>query len=282
MTVRVDQQKTIIDLLNTCVTFQDIYKSRDLLMQLIKRNIQIRYKGSLLGLFWLFATPLFMLAVYTFVFSVVFKARWPAGGDDSKVAFALTMFCGLSVFNIFSESLNGSVGTIIGNPNYVKKVVFPLEILPVASMLTSLFFGLIWIGILVLGVTIFMQKVSLTVVSLPLILLPLILLSCGLSWFLASLAVYFRDIVHVVGILIQILFFMTPIFYSIEMVPGSFQKVLRINPLTDIVENAREILIFGQWPNWTAVAILTVCSLVIFQLGFVWFMKTKKGFADVL
>jgi lipopolysaccharide transport system permease protein len=282
MAVRVHQQKSMRVLFNSIVTFQDIYKSRDLLKQLIKRNVQIRYKGSMLGLFWLFATPLFMLAVYTFVFSVVFKARWETGGDESKVAFALTMFCGLSVFNIFSESLNGSVGTISGNPNYVKKVVFPQEILPVASMLTSLFFGLIWIGILVLGVTIFMQKLCLTAVCLPLILLPLLLFSCGLSWFLASLAVYFRDIVHAVGILIQILFFMTPIFYSIEMVPESFQKVLRLNPLTDIVQNTREILIFGHWPNWTAIGILTLCSLFIFQLGYVWFMKTKKGFADVL
>ncbi len=282
MDIRAGKQNTIRELLNTFTTLQNIYNSRDLLKQLIKRNIQIRYKGSILGLFWLFATPLFMLAVYTFVFSVVFKARWATDGGDSKAAFALTMFCGLSVFNIFSESLTGSVSTISNNPNYVKKVVFPLEILPIASMLSSLFFGLIWIGILVLSTPIFLQQFSITVVCVPLILLPLLLLSCGLSWFLASLAVYFRDIIHAVGILIQILFFMTPIFYSIEMVPESFRKVLRANPLTDIVQNAREILIFGHWPNWKAIAILTAFSLCIFQLGYVWFMKTKKGFADVL
>lgn len=280
--VRMDQKKTITDLLNPFATFRSIYRSRDLLRQLVKREIQVRYKGSMFGLFWLFATPLCMLAVYTFVFSVVFKARWGSDGDNSKVAFALTMFCGLSVFNIFSESMNASVGTVTGNPNYVKKVVFPLEILPVASMLSSFFFGLIWIGILVIGVTIFMHKLCVTAVCLALILLPLLLLSCGLSWFLASLTVYFRDIAHAIGIIVQMLFFMTPIFYSIEMVPESFQKILHLNPLTDIVQNTRQVLIFGEWPNWTSIGILTVCSLFIFQLGYVWFMKTKGGFADVL
>lgn len=282
MMARIEQKKTVRDLLNPIVTFRDIYKSRNLLQQLVKRNIQIRYKGSVLGLFWLFATPLCMLGVYTFVFSVVFKARWGADVGDSKVAFALTIFCGLSVFNMFSESITGAVGIISGNPNYVKKVVFPLEVLPVASLMSAFFFGLIWICILFLGVAIFMQKICLTALCMPLILLPLLLLSCGLSWFVASLGVYLRDLAHGIGILLLMLFFMTPIFYSTEMIPEPYRTVLRLNPLTDIVQNSRKILIFGRWPSWTTVGLLTICSLVVFQLGYVWFMKTKRGFADVL
>ena len=175
MITKVNQKKSIKDLLNPIMTFRDVYKSRNLLQQLIKRNIQIRYKGSMLGLFWLFATPLCMLAVYTFVFSVVFKARWGTDVGDSKAAFTLTMFCGLLVFNIFSESVSAAVGMISGNPHYVKKVVFPLEVLPVASLSSSFFFGLVWICILVLGVAVFMHKMCLTAVCLPLILLPLLL-----------------------------------------------------------------------------------------------------------
>ena len=274
--------KTIKDALNPIVTFRDIYKSWDLLQQLVKRNIQIRYKGSILGLFWLFATPLCMLAIYTFVFTVVFKARWGTEAEDSKAVFVLAMFCGLSIFNIFSESLNGAASVISGNPNYVKKVVFPLEVLPVASLLSALFFGLIWICILFFGVAIFMHKIYLTALCLPIILLPLVLFSCGLSWFIASLGVYFRDIPHSIGIVLQILFFMTPIFYSIEMVPEPYRAILRLNPLTDIVQNTRQIMIFGKWPNWSSTCIIMFFSLLVFQFGYVWFMKTKRGFADVL
>ncbi|UCG56534.1 MAG: ABC transporter permease [Phycisphaerales bacterium] len=279
---RIDQKESMKDLFNPIAPFRDVCKSRNLLRQLVKRNIQTRYKGSMLGLFWLFATPLCMLAVYTFVFSVVFKTRWGTDVGDSKTAFALTIFCGLSVFNIFSESVTGAVGIISGNPNYVKKVVFPLEVLPVASLLSAFFFGLIWICILVLGVAIFMQKMCLTALCLPVILLPLLLLSCGLSWFVASLGVYLRDLAHAVGILLLMLFFMTPIFYSMDMVPTSYRTALRLNPLTDIVQNSRRVLIFGQWPSWTTVGLLMICSLVVFQFGYVWFMKTKRGFADVL
>ncbi len=272
----------ITDLLNPLTALRHLYRSRDLLQQLIKREIQVRYRGSMFGLFWVFATPLFMLAVYTFVFSVVFKARWGTQPDQSKVNFALTMFCGLAVFNIFGESLNAATKTITGNPNYVKRVVFPLEVLPVAAMLSALFFGLIWMAILVIGVVAFMHPPGITIICVPLVILPLLLFTCGFSWLLASLAVYFRDLVHAVSILLHMLFFMTPIFYSIEMVPPAFQRWLRINPMADIVENTRAILIFGHWPNWAALGLLTVGSLVVFQLGYAWFMKTKGGFADVL
>ena len=226
-------------------------------------------------------TPLVMLGVYTFVFGVVFNARWPGFGD-SKAAFALIMFCGMTVFNIFAESVNGSVGIVTGNPNYVRKVVFPLEILPVSSVLSSCFFGLVWIGILLLGNVLFLHKFCSSIVCLPLIFIPLIILSCGIAWFVASLGVFFRDLAHVVGIVLQVLYFMTPIFYSIEMVPAKLRSILFLNPLTSLVQFAREVLMYDQWPDWRVLGIIILLSMVIFQLGYFWFMKTKRGFADVL
>lgn len=260
----------------------NIYRSRDLLMQLTRRNIHARYKGTALGLLWWFTTPLMLLAVYTFVFSVVFKSRWGVDIGDSKTAFALIMFCGLVVFNILSESLNGAVGVIVGNPNYVKKVVFPLEILPVSSVLTALFLGLTWFAVLLAGVGLFMQKICLSIVCLPFILLILVLCCCGLAWLVAALGVYIRDLPHVVGILLQVLFFMTPIFYPIEMVPAAFRSILLLNPLTTIVESVRKVVIYDQWPDWGDLGVGFLISIVLFQVGYFVFMKVKRGFADVL
>ena len=278
----ITRQQASWKFLNPFGTLGGIWKGRDLLGQLVRRNIEIRYKGTMMGLVWMVVTPLVMLAVYTFVFGVVFKARWGASLGDSKAAFALIMFCGMTVFNIFAESVNGSVGIVTGNPNYVKKVVFPLELLPVSAVLSACFFGLIWIGILLLGIVIFLHKFCLAAVCLPLIFIPLILFSCGFAWFVASLGVFLRDLAHVVGILLQVLYFMTPIFYSVEMVPESFRHLLLLNPLTSLVQSAQKVLLLGQWPDWLLLGIVTIHSMVIFQFGYFWFMKTKRGFADVL
>ena len=269
-------------LFNPAETFVSLWKTRDLLIQIVQRNIQSRYKASMFGLFWMLATPLFMLAIYTFVFSMIFQARWGETFGESKAAFALILFCGLTLFTVFSESINSSVGVIPSHQNYVKKVVFPLEILPVASVLSALVFGLVSIAILLAGLGFVLHSLTVTAICLPLILLPLLLLSTGLAWFVASLGTYFRDLQHVVGILLQMLFFMTPIFYLIERIPESFRFVLQLNPLASLVQQTRQILIFGQWPDWGNLFLLTCASLLIFQLGYVWFMKTKRGFADVL
>ena len=276
------QPNSIWILFNPILALLSIWRRRDLLWQLVRRNIQVRYKGTIMGLVWMVITPLMMLAVYTFVFSVVFKARWGTDFGDSKVAFALIMFCGMVVFNIFAESVTGSVGVITGNPNYVKKVVFPLEILPVSAVFSSIFFGLVSLIILLAGVGLVMHKFSVTIICLPLVFVPLFLLCSGMAWFVASLGVYVRDLAHVVGIVIQVLFFMTPIFYSVEMVPKSLRPVLILNPLTTIVQTTRYVLIYDKWPDWSELAIVSLLSLIIFQLGYVWFMKTKRGFADVL
>ena len=188
----------------------------------------------------------------------------------------------MAVFNIFSESVTGSCSLITGNPNYVKKVIFPLEILPIAQVSAATVLGFIWFGLLLLGAIIFMKGLVWTMLLLPLVLIPLILLSCGLSFLAASLSVFFRDIQHLIGVIIQILFFMTPIFYPIQAIPEQYRWVMQINPLSSIVEQARTIFLYGKMLDWTMYGTGLLISLVIFQLGLVWFIKTKRGFADVL
>jgi len=272
----------LVKLFNPWIGTKIILKNRELLFQLVKRNIASRYKGSVLGLFWSLAQPLMMLAVYTFVFSVIFKARWGIDSSDSKTAFAIIMFCGMAVFNIFSESITGSCSLITGNPNYVKKVIFPLEILPVAQVSAATILGAVWFGLLLAGTAIFMQSIAWTMLLLPLMLIPLILLSCGLSFLVSSLSVFFRDIQHLIGIITQILFFMTPIFYPVQAIPEQYRWVMRINPLSSIVEQVRTVFLYGKTPDWPMYGISLLISLAVFQLGLVWFIKTKKGFADVL
>lgn len=260
-----------------------VMRHKDLLFQLLIRNLTSRYKGSVLGLVWSFAQPLMLLCVYTFVFGVVFKARWDASVlTGIPAAFPLIMFCGMAVYNIFSESVNTSTTLIVNNASLVKKVIFPLEILPLANVLTSLVFSLAWFVLLFTGVALFTQQVTWSMLYLPLPLIPLLLLSAGASFFLASLGVYLRDIAQVVGIFTQVLFFMTPIFYPLSLVPEHFRWLLQINPLTYIVEEVRWIFLYGQTPHFLNLAVLTVFSMIVFQLGLIWFTKTKKGFADVL
>lgn len=268
---------------NPCIVIRILQKNRNLLWQLLKRNITSRYKGSVLGLFWSVAQPLMMLAVYSFVFGIVFKARWgdtPAGVSD--VPFPLIMFCGMAVFNIFSESVNAGAVVVSGNATYAKKVVFPLEILPIMTVLTSMVFGLAWFAMLLIGCIAFLHEIYWTLIFLPLVFIPLFLLSSGLTFFAASLGVYLRDIQQIIGIITQILFFMTPIFYSVAIVPAKLRWVMEINPLSYLVEECRKYILFEQTPDWTVVAVSFLISFVVFQLGAVWFIKTKKGFADVL
>jgi lipopolysaccharide transport system permease protein len=259
-----------------------LWRHGRLLIQLVRRGVAARYRGSVLGLLWSIVLPLVMLMVYTFVFAVVIPSRWGKEGGGSVTDFALTMFCGLLLYSIFAETLNGAAATIAFNVSFVKKVVFPLEILPVVTLGTALVNGLISFGILLLGLLIFRHSIPLSIVYFPIAIVPLILLCLGLGWFLASVAVYLRDTGHVVTVILQLLFFMTPIFYSIDQIPPPYQFVMRLNPLSLIIENARRTVMLGQPPEWGYLLATTLCGLTIMQLGYVWFMKTKRGFADVL
>ena len=258
-----------------------LWRNRALIVTLVQREVLGRYRGSMLGMLWSFFNPIFMLAVYTFVFSMVFQARWSTN-STSRAEFALILFAGLLIFNLFAECITRAPTLILSNASYVKKVVFPLEILPWVSFGAALFHACIsftvwcffYLGII--GVP------KITLLLFPLLLLPLTLQILGVSWFLASLGVYLRDVSQIIGIVTTTLMFLTPIFYPVSAIPESYRPLIYLNPLTFIVEQARDLLIFGKSPAWGALGLVTLGSALVAWLGFTWFQKTRKGFADVL
>lgn len=258
-----------------------LWRNHNLIHALAKREVLARYRGSALGLLWSFFNPLFMLTIYTFIFSEVFNARWSAG-SESKTEFALVLFAGLIMYNLFAECINRAPGLILSNANYVKKVVFPLEILPFVGMLSSLFHGAISLGVWLLAYLALFGWPHATVLYLPLIVLPFILFIMGLSWALASLGVYLRDVAQFIGMVTTALMFLTPIFYPVNALPEAYRQLLYFNPLTPVIEQTRAVLYFGESPDFAMLALYWAATLIIAWLGFAWFQKTRKGFADVL
>lgn len=222
-----------------------------------------------------------MLTVYTFVFSVVFQARW-GETSDSKVEFALILFSGLIVFNLFAECVNKASVLILNNVNYVKKVVFPLEILPIVTLGGAFFHFVISFTVWLIGYVTFCGPPHLTILLLPIVILPLIFFILGVSWFLASLGVYLRDVSQFIGILITAMMFLSPIFYSISRIPEDFRIYLHVNPLVPIIEATRNVIFWGKMPHFIPLLICYIGGVAIAILGFAWFQKTRKGFADVL
>ncbi|PAT33389.1 sugar ABC transporter permease [Vandammella animalimorsus] len=261
--------------------FSALWRNRELIMASTKREVLGRYRGSVMGLLWSFFNPLLMLTVYTFVFSVVFKARWNVE-TESKTEFALVLFAGLIVFFLFSETINRAPSLVVANVNYVKKAIFPLEILPVVSLLSALFHGFVSLCVWLIGYMLFFGVPQPTVLYLPLVILPLLLIILGLSWLLASLGVYLRDVSQFIGSLVLVSMFMAPIFYPTTAFPEEFSQWLYLNPLAPIVEQTRDVLYWGKLPDFELLGIYTLFSAFIAWLGFAWFQKTRKGFADVL
>ena len=261
---------------------KSLWRNRQLIAQMTKREVVGRYQGSALGLVWSFLNPVFMLTVYTFVFSVVFKARWGVGGEESKTQFAVVLFVGMIVHGLFAEVLNRAPGLILFNVNYVKKVVFPLEILPVVSMGAALFYSLISLGVLLIAFVLFNGYLHWTAVLAPLVVLPLVILTLGLAWMLASLGVFLRDVGQTISIITMVMMFLAPVFYPITALPEEMRPWIMANPLTFIIEQARNVLIWGRLPNWIGLGLYTLVAAAIAWAGYAWFQKTRKGFADVL
>ena len=259
---------------------KSLWRNRQLIVQMTKREVVGRYKGSVMGLAWSFFNPVFMLVVYTFVFSMIFKSRW--GGDDSKTLFAVVLFVGMIVLGLFSEVLNRAPSLILSNVNYVKKVVFPIEILPVIAMGAALFHSIISLGVLLVAFILFNGYLHWTVIFTPLVLLPLVIVTLGISWMLAALGVFLRDVGQTIGIITTVLMFLSPVFYPVTAVPEKFRPFIMANPLTFIIEQAREVLIWGHTPNWIGLGVYTMAATVVAWAGYALFQKTRKGFADVL
>lgn len=258
-----------------------LWRNRSLIKALTQREVIGRYRGSVMGILWSFFNPVFMLVIYTFVFSVVFKARW-SGGSDSKTEFALILFAGLIVFNLFAECFNRAPGLILSNVNYVKKVVFPLEILPWVALGSAMFHALISFGVWLIAYLILFGMPHITVLLLPLVILPLLLLIMGLTWSLASLGVYLRDVSQFIGVFTTVLMFLSPIFYPASALPEEYRHLLLLNPLTPAIEQARDVLFWGKVPDMSMLTVYLLVAALIAWLGFAWFQKTRKGFADVL
>lgn len=262
-----------------------LWINRALIFQMSRREVLGRYKGSILGLLWSFLNPLLMLSVYTFFFAVVFKSRW--GGTvtevtESKTQFAVILFAGMIVHSLFSEVLSRAPGLILSNINYVKKVVFPLEILAVISMLTALFHSMVSIFVLLIVFVAFNGYLHWTVIFLPLVIIPFVSLIMGLAWILASVGVYVRDVGQSIGLAMTVLMFLSPVFYPVSALPSFLQPWIMLNPLTIIIEQVREVVVWGQMPNWSYLGLYALIALFVSWIGFAWFQKTRKGFADVV
>jgi lipopolysaccharide transport system permease protein len=257
-----------------------------LILSLIRREIAGRYRGSVLGLLWSLLNPLFMLAIYTFVFGVVMKSRWTMPDQQSAThstgEFAVILFCGLIVFQFFSEVVSLSPSLIVGNANYVKKIVFPIHILPVVSVGAALFHAAVSLLVLLVFAFIVFGHIPLTVVLAPVVFAPLVVLVIGIAWILASVGVFFRDMNQIVAPLVTATMFLSPVFFQRMSVPVWLQPWLSLNPLAIPVENFRNVVIFGVQPNWSELGYYSLAAVVILVLGYQFFQKTRKGFADVL
>ena len=261
--------------------FASLWDNRELIVQLTRREVMSRYRGSVLGLAWSFFNPLLMLGVYTFVFSVVFKARW-GPGEESTADFAIVLFVGLIIHGLFAECVNKAPGLILANVNYVKRVVFPLEILPWVAAGSALFHSGVSTVVLLAAQLVVQHALVWTIVFLPIVLLPLLLATIGLAWFLSSIGVYVRDIGQTIGILTTVLLFLSPVFYPVEALPENYRILLLLNPLTPVIGDARRVLIWGQAPDWAGLMIYASAGFAVAWLGFWWFQRTRRGFADVV
>ncbi len=262
--------------------FSSLWRNRQLVLRMAKRDVIGRYRGSVMGIAWSFFNPLLMLAVYTFVFAVVFTARWGDGVGESKTAFAMLLFAGMIVHGLFAECLNRAPSLILANANYVKKVIFPLEVLPWVAFASALFHSAISFVVLLLAQLVLDGQLPWTVVLFPLVLLPLAFATLGLTWFTASLGVYIRDVGQVTSMFTMILLFMSGIFYPVSALPQEYQDWMRFNPLSYIIEESRHTLLLGVMPDFPRLAIYLAGGVAIAWLGFAWFQRSRKGFADVV
>jgi lipopolysaccharide transport system permease protein len=258
---------------------------RGLVMSLIRRDIELRYKGSAFGLAWYVLNNLVILFIYTLVFKNIFKARWPSADgsvQESTGNFTLMLFCGLIIYNFVSECLVKAPSLIVSNPNYVKKVVFPLEILPVVAIGAACFNALVAFAVMLTMAILIGAWPAPTFLLAPLVLVPLIPIVLGVSWFLAAVSVYLRDVVQVVPLLTTVMLFTAPVFFPISAVPRELQYLTTLNPITVPIEQLRNVVFGGGWPDLAALGFATCIGLIIAWLGFYWFEVTKRGFADVL
>jgi lipopolysaccharide transport system permease protein len=252
----------------------------DLILSLTKRELAARYRGSVLGFVWAILTPVVMIAIFTIIFSGIFKARF--GSANSQWDYALYLFCGLLPWNAFQEALQLSASTIVGHANLVKRVVFPLETLPVSLSLAAAANQMFGTIVLILAAALLRGELHTTIVFLPLLIIPQLLATFGAAWLIASLGVFVRDIVQGITLLLMAWMYLTPIIYPESLVPEAYRGIVNLNPFTPLVRNYRRIILEGSPPDWRGLAYFTIFGLVSFVVGYWWFARTRKNFADVI
>lgn len=252
----------------------------DLIWPLARRMTLARYRGSALGLLWALLTPAVMIAVFTFLFAGVFGARFNEGGTPWE--YALYLFCGLLPWTAFSETLLQSSGIVVAHANLVKRVVFPLETLPVAQTVAALVTQLFGTAALLVATVVVRGELHAAALWLPVLLVPQLLLTLGGAWLVASLGVFVRDTAQVLGLLLMAWMYLTPIIYPEHVVPERFRPALELNPFTPLVRSYRRALLEGAPPDWAGLAYTAALALAAFLLGYWWFARTRKNFADVI
>jgi lipopolysaccharide transport system permease protein len=254
---------------------------RELIAELVRGEVAGRYRGSVLGVLWSLASPLLLLAAFTFVFGTIFQARWgsaAAGHGD----YALLLFPGILLHGLLAEAITRAPGLVTAVPNYVKKVVFPLELLPLVAIGTAVFHALVGFAVLAGTLVVLRGGLPATALAVPVIVAPYVVLLLGATWILAALGVYLRDIAQLTGLVSMLFMFLSPVLYPASALPEQYRSWLALNPLTLPLEETRSALMFGRWPDWGALALYTVVAVAVAAAGYWWFQKSRKGFADVI
>ncbi len=261
--------------------FSALGRHRSLTRELAKRDVLGRYRGASFGLLWSLISPFLLLCIYTFAFGTVMGGRWPAV-ENGDTHFSIVLFAGLIVHGFFAECLSRAPELVVGNPNFVKRVIFPLEILPWPMVMSALFHTLMNSVVFLVLRLVMDGQFTWSIVLLPLVMLPLVVLALGVSWFLAALAVFFRDVRQVTGVLSMGLLFLSSAMMPVESVPEAYRWVFVLNPLTFIIDQARNVMLWGRMPDWAGLGLYLLGALVVLAAGWAWFRATRKGFADVL
>lgn len=266
---------------NPLSIFSPLLEHRHLVHSLVVRDLRARYAGTALGFLWAFASPLLLLAVFTFVFSEVFQAKWNIPVDD-KFGFALVLFSGLMLYWCFADCLTRAAGLIGEHAVFVRKLVFPVDILAWVVVLGALIHLVISWALFMIAHLVLIGPIPVTALLLPIILLPFALFLLGMTWIVAAVGVYLRDLGQIIAVLVTLLLFASPIFYPIEILPDWFRPWMALNPIAHVVESGRGLLLWGELPAALNYAVACAICTASAWLGLLVFRKLKRSFADVL
>lgn len=258
----------------------NLIEYRRLLGTLIARDMRVKYRDTFIGFWWMLIQPMLMLSTYALVFGVIFGSRWQNTGTTGD--FVLLLFCGLILYVMFSDTINRTTTVIRSQPNFIKKVVFPLEILPMVILGSAILSALINFSILFVLTLAINFSIQPTAILLPVIILPLLILLAGLAWGIASLSVFFPDLGQIITFLSSLLLFLSPVFFPLSAAPKLVQPFLMINPISFPIEQARNVVLLGKYPDWTGLAIYSIIACTIAFLGLWVFQRSRTAFADVV